>query len=95
MIENAKMGKSDLSLSTYVQYVEDFRFWMNVAGRAHCLPEKEITKCFVSGLKENVFREEMHPRTFETLDDVIREDREDSIYLSGYIGNIQNLKSGT
>ena len=61
---------------------------MNVAGRAHRLPEKEIAKCFVSGLKENVFREEMYPRTFETLDDVIREDREDSIYLSGFIGNI-------
>jgi len=71
------MEKSDLSLSTYVQYVEDFRFWMNVAGRAHRLPEIEMAKCFVSGLKPDVFHEEIYSRTFETLDDVIREYREE------------------
>ena len=32
LIKNAKMEKSDLTLSMYVQYVEDFRFWINVAG---------------------------------------------------------------
>jgi len=30
--ENAKMGKSDLTLSTFVQNVEDFRFWVKAAG---------------------------------------------------------------
>ena len=40
--ENAKMEKSDLTLSTFVQYVEDFRFSVNAAGRAHQLPENEI-----------------------------------------------------
>ena len=44
MVKNAKMGKSDLTLSTFMQYVEDFRFWFNAAGRAHRLPEKEIAK---------------------------------------------------
>ena len=38
LVKKANMEKSNLSLSTYVQYVEDFRFWMNVAGRAHRLP---------------------------------------------------------
>ena len=71
------MEKSDLSLSTYVQYVEDFRFWMNVAGRTHRLPDKEIAKCFVSGLKPDVFREEMYSRSFDTFEDVIREAHED------------------
>ena len=28
MMKNAKMEISDLSLNTYVQYVEDFRFWV-------------------------------------------------------------------
>ena len=42
LIKNAKMEKSDLTLSTYVQYVEKFRFWINVAGRAHRVPDKEI-----------------------------------------------------
>ena len=32
LIKYAKMEKSDLTLSTYIQYVEDFRFWINVAG---------------------------------------------------------------
>ena len=77
MIKNAKMEKSDHSLSTYVQYVEDFRFWMNVAGRTHRLLDKEIAKCFVCGLKPDVFREEMYSRTFDTLEDVIHEARED------------------
>ena len=27
MVKNSKMEKSDLSLNTYVQYVEDFKFW--------------------------------------------------------------------
>jgi hypothetical protein len=32
MINNAKMEKSDLTLSAYVQYTEGFKFWINVAG---------------------------------------------------------------
>ena len=42
MIKNAKMVKSDLTLSTNVQYVEDVKFWGNVAGRHHVLPEKKL-----------------------------------------------------
>ena len=51
MIKNAKMEKTDLTVSTYVQYVEDFKFWVNVAGITHRLSYREIAKCFVSGLK--------------------------------------------
>ena len=40
-------------------------------------PEKEIAKHFVSGLKHNIFREEMYSRTFENLDYVIREARKE------------------
>ena len=65
-------------ISTRTQYVEDFRFWMNVACRFHRLREKEIAKCFVSGLKPDGFREEMYSRASETLDDAIREAREES-----------------
>ena len=59
MVKNAKMEKSELSLNTYVQYVEDFKFWVLAAGNAYRLPEKEIVKMFVSGLKPEVFREEI------------------------------------
>ena len=56
VVLNAKMEKSDLSLNIYVQYVEDFKFWVLDAGNAHQIPEKEIVKTSVSGLKPEVFR---------------------------------------
>ena len=47
MVKNAIMEKSDLILPTFAQHVEDFRFWVNAAGRGHRVPEKEIAKnCF-------------------------------------------------
>ena len=49
MVKNAKMEKSDLTLPTFAQYVEDFRFWVNAAGRAHRVPEKEIAKKLFQG----------------------------------------------
>ena len=35
MIKNAKMDKSDLSLNTYLQYVEDLKFWVMASGNTH------------------------------------------------------------
>ena len=37
--------------------MEDFRFWVNAAERAHRLPEKETAKMFDTGLKPDIFRE--------------------------------------
>jgi len=54
------MEKSDLSLNTYVQYVKDFKFWVLAAGNSLRLPEKEIVKMFVGGLKPELFREEIY-----------------------------------
>ena len=71
MIKNAKMEKSDLSLNTYVQYVEDFKFWVMAAGLPHRIPEKEIVKCFVNGLKPELFKEEMFSRSCDTLVEVM------------------------
>ena len=45
---------------------------MNVARRT-----QEIAKCFVGGLQTDVFREEMNSHIFETLENIIREDREE------------------
>ena len=51
--KNAKMEKSDLSLNTYVQYVEDFKFWVLAAGSWQLVMligfRKEVVKMFVSG----------------------------------------------
>ena len=49
------MEKSDFSLNTYLQYVECFKFWVMAAGNAQRIPEKEIAKVFVSGLKPDIF----------------------------------------
>ena len=64
-----------ISLSTYVKYLEDFKFWVLTVGNAHRLPEKEIVKMLVSGLKLEVFREEIYSYAFETLVDVMAETR--------------------
>jgi hypothetical protein len=60
MLKNAEMVMEDLSLSTYSQYVEDFKFWMKVAGDTHNIPDKEIIKIFVNGLKPEIYRDEMY-----------------------------------
>jgi len=75
MVKNAKMEKSDPTLPTFAQHVEDFRFWVNAAGRAHRVPEKEIAKSFVSRLKPDLFREEIYARSCETLQEAMDESR--------------------
>jgi hypothetical protein len=76
MLKNAKMVKEDLSLSAYSQYVEDFKFWMKVAGDTHKIPDKEIVKIFVNGLKPEIYRDEIYSRACETMVHVINEARE-------------------
>ena len=49
-----------------MQFVEDFKFWVLVAESAHRIPEKEIVKMFVSGLKPEVFREEIYSHIRDT-----------------------------
>ena len=75
MVKTAKMEKSDLTLPTFAQYVEDFRFCVNAAGRAHRVPEKEISKIFVSWLKPDLFREEIYTTRCETLQESMDESR--------------------
>ena len=66
------MEKSDLYLNTYEQYVDDFKFWVQAAGNVH-RPEKDIMQFFVSGLKPEVFREEIYFRAFKTLVELMAE----------------------
>ena len=69
--EIAKMEKSDLTLSTFVQYVENFIFWVST-GRAHQLPAIEKAKMFVTGLKPG---EEIYSCSCETLQEAMDESR--------------------
>ena len=93
MIKTPKWKSQNLPLlSTFVQYVEDLKFWVNFTGRLHELPEKKIAKCFVSGLKPDIFCDEMYSRTFENLDDVIREVHEDlTTYRDFFADRVKNL----
>ena len=69
------MEKSDLSLNTYVQYVEDFKFWV--------MASREIERLFkfLSVVKPDIFREDIYSRSFEILVDVMAETRHE---LSNY-----------
>ena len=49
------------------------------AGNVHRLHEMEIVKIFVSGLKPEIFREEIYFRAFETLVDVMAETRHELV----------------
>ena len=51
------------------------------AGNAYRIPEKEIAKLFVSGLKPDIFREEIYARSCESLLDSMAETRNE---LSNY-----------
>jgi len=58
-----------------------FKFWVMAAGNAHRIPEKEIAKLFVSGLKPDIFSEEIYARSCESLVDAMAETRNE---LSNY-----------
>ena len=45
-------------------------FWVMAVGLAHRIPEKEMIKCFVSGLKSEVYKEKMFSRSCDTLVEV-------------------------
>jgi len=42
-----------------------FKFWVFAAVNTHRIPEKEIAKCFVSGLKPDKICEEIYSRSCE------------------------------
>jgi len=79
-VKNAKW-RNRTHPNTYVQYMEDLKFWVLASGNDHRLPEKEIVKIFVSELKPDIFREEIYSRSFETLADVMAKTRHE---LSNY-----------
>ena len=45
--------------------------WVMALGLAHRIPEKEMVKCFVSGLKSEVYMEKMFSRSCDTLVEVM------------------------
>ena len=76
MIKNAKMEKSNLTLSTYVQYAEDFKLGLMWRGGLIGF-RKKLQNVLLNGLKPDIFREEMYSRTFENSDIVVWEARKE------------------
>ena len=71
MFKNAKIEKSDLTLSTFVQH-----FLILGQVRGHHLTKKETTKIFVMGVKPDSFREEIYSRSCETLQEAMDESKD-------------------
>jgi len=59
---------------------------------SHRLHENEIVKMFVSGLKTEVFLEEMYSRAFETLVDVMAETRHELANYRDFIKISERIK---
>ena len=91
MVKNANMEKSDLSVNTYVQYVEDFKFWVMAAGNAHRLPEKEVVKIFWVVSSRRYF-EAIYSRSFEILMDVMAETRHELDNYRDFIEISERIK---
>ena len=74
--------------------MEDFKFWVFAAGNAHRFPKTEIVNIFVTGLKPEIFREEMYSRSFETLVDIMDETRHKLVKYRDIIEISERIKPG-
>jgi len=75
MIKNAQMEKSDLTLSTYVQYVEDLKFGSMMREDLLGFREKKLLNFSWIVWSPIFFVKKVYSRTFKNLDDVIWEAR--------------------
>jgi len=73
LLEQVKMTTQTWSLEFYLEYVEDFRFQMAIAGRDFQPPESEVVKIFIRGLQPNTLQTEIRRKNLETLEEVIDE----------------------
>ena len=53
----------------------NFKFGVNAAWRAHRFPGEEILEMFVTGIKHDLFRKEIHSRKRETSQEAMDESR--------------------
>jgi hypothetical protein len=54
------------------------------------IPEKEIIKCFVNGLKPELFKEEMFSKSCDTLVEVMAATRADLATYRDYVASATN-----
>jgi hypothetical protein len=76
LLEQVKMSTTSWSLEAYLEYVEEFRFQMMLAGVTYQPPEKEVIKIFVKGLQPNTLQTEIRRKNLENLELVIDETSE-------------------
>jgi len=73
LLEQVKMTTTSWSLELYLEYVEEFRFQIMLAGATYQPPEKEVIKIFVKGLQPSTLQTEMRRKNLEILELVIDE----------------------
>ena len=61
------------SLESFLEYVEDFRFHMMLAGNEFQPPDSEVVKIFVKGLQPATLQTEICKKSLDTLHEVIEE----------------------
>ena len=71
LIESVKMTAAQWSLELFLEYVEDFRFHMQIAGDTYSPPEAEMVKMFIKGIQPLSLHNEIKRKGLQTLEDVI------------------------
>ena len=67
LVDQVKMKATVWSLEAFMEYVDDFRMQLRLAGDECAPPQKEIVKIFVNGLSPKSLQTEIRKRQFETL----------------------------
>jgi hypothetical protein len=73
LITQVRMQTSVCSLEKFVEFSEEFKFQLELAGVEFAPPMSEIVKYFVNGLSPKQFQQEVRLRYFTTLTEAIEE----------------------
>jgi len=67
LLEAVKMHTTIWSLESFLEYVEDFRFHMMLAGNEFQPPDSEVVKIFVKGLQPATLQTEICKKSLDTF----------------------------
>jgi len=73
IVTQVKMSGSTCSLEKFIDYSEEFKFQVELAGQEFAPPMKELVKCFVNGISPKTLQSEIRLRYIETLTEAIEE----------------------
>jgi hypothetical protein len=71
LVEEVKMRSTTWSLEAFIEYTEEFRMQMIIAGTSYAPPQKEIVKLFINGLSPKTLQFEIRKKNIESLDEAM------------------------